>query len=498
VSAIPRTGAPDYTPPAMNEPRRAWRYLLPSIADLLFIGLLLTRVQPTLFHDADTGWHLWAGTVTLEHGPGPIPDTLTFTQAGTPFENIEWLGEVLLVLFYRHAGYLGIAVLAGVVFAATFSWLYRILLRESEDPVAAILVTVLAAQITLFQFLARPVIFSFPLFLAAHELARNPSRRTIWLLPLLTALWANLHGSAYFAPAIGSFYWLSRPRKNALGLATLLSFLALGVTPWGYAWVYKQILANQSYFGQVEEWMSPRFSDLRFLPFFLGILIALAARWRAPRLSQREAIWGLGWLAAALLSARLGPFAILAWAPYLVRDLARGQIVDFVPRVRRVWTSLKHGLQPMELKLHPLLWPLVIGAFALFFTRSLTPIYPAGVQDGFPETRFPKAALREAARLDPGSRVFCNYAWSGYVSWEAQERWKTFIDGRAGFFGSAMLDDYLTIVTLRPGWQGRLDAWAPDWLLLSPDLPLVSVLPVTGRWRVAYQDQIAALLVPVH
>jgi len=480
----------------MTRDRAVWRYLLPSIADLLFIGLLLTRVQPTLFHDADTGWHLWAGSVTLEQGPGPIPDALTFTQSGIPFDNIEWLGEVLLVVFYRHAGYLGIAILAGVVFAVTFSWLYRILLRESEDPVAAILVTVLAAQITLFQFLARPVIFSFPMFLAAHELARKPSRRTLWLLPLLTVLWANVHGSAYFAPAIAGFYWLSRPRKNALGLSVLLSVLALGVTPWGYAWIYNQILDNQSYFGQVEEWMSPRFSDLRFLPYFLGILVALAARWRAPRLSKREAVWGLGWLAAALLSARLGPFAILAWAPYLVRDLARGELIDLAPPLRKLWSSVGAGLKPMELWLRPLVWPIVLGTFALVCTRALAPVYPA-VQDGFPDTRFPKAALREATRIDPGPHVFCNYAWSGFVSWESHEHWQTFIDGRAGFFGSAMLDDYLTIITLRPGWQDRLGAWAPDWLLLSPDLPLVAALPLTGQWRIAYQDQIAALLVPV-
>ena len=384
----------------MTRDRAVWRYLLPSIADLLFIGLLLTRVQPTLFHDADTGWHLWAGSVTLEQGPGPIPDALTFTQSGIPFDNIEWLGEVLLVVFYRHAGYLGIAILAGVVFAVTFSWLYRILLRESEDPVAAILVTVLAAQITLFQFLARPVIFSFPMFLAAHELARKPSRRTLWLLPLLTVLWANVHGSAYFAPAIAGFYWLSRPRKNALGLSVLLSVLALGVTPWGYAWIYNQILDNQSYFGQVEEWMSPRFSDLRFLPYFLGILVALAARWRAPRLSKREAVWGLGWLAAALLSARLGPFAILAWAPYLVRDLARGELIDLAPPLRKLWSSVGAGLKPMELWLRPLVWPIVLGTFALVCTRALAPVYPA-VQNGFPDTRFPKAALREAKRLNP-------------------------------------------------------------------------------------------------
>src|SRR5512145_1432440 len=111
----------------MSRSGRAMWLLLPSIADLLFVGLLLTRIQPTLFHDGDTGWHLWAGAKTLEHGPGPIPDDLSFTMSGVPFKNVEWLGEVALVFLHRHAGYLGIALLAGVTFAATFSWLYRLL-----------------------------------------------------------------------------------------------------------------------------------------------------------------------------------------------------------------------------------------------------------------------------------------------------------------------------------------------------------------------------------
>jgi hypothetical protein len=472
------------------------RFLLPSIADLLFIGLLLTRIQPTLFHDGDTGWHLWAGTATLERGPGPIPDTLSFTRTGAPFENVEWLGEVALVLFYCHAGYLGIALLAGVIFAGTFSWLYRILLRETEDPVAAILVTVLAAQITLIQFLARPLIFSFPLFLAVHELARKPSRPTVWLLPLLTVLWANIHPSAYFAPAIAIFYWLARPGKNALGLGALLSVVALGVTPWGYSWLLNMLYANQNYFSQVEEWSSPKFSELRFLPYLLAVLLAFAARRGAPKRSLSTAIWGLGWLGAALLSARLGPYAILAWAPWLAQDLARGDLTTLVAPIGRVWRNLGEGLGAMELRLRPRIWPIAVGALALVFAGSLKPFYPA-LGEGFPDGRFPRAALREAARLNAGPHVFCNYAWGGYVGWETQGHWKTFIDGRAGFFGSDLLDDYLTLVAVKPGWEDRLLAHHPDWLLLSPDLPLVSAAPLTGRWRVAYRDQVAAILLPV-
>ena len=478
-----------------SRPGRAARLFLPSIADLLFVGLLLTKVSPTLFHDGDTGWHLWAGTATLEHGLAPIPDTLSFTRQGAPFENVEWLGEVILVLLYRHAGYLGLGLLAGVVFAGTFAWLYRILLRESEDPVASLLVTVLTAQVTLLQFLARPLIFSFPLFLGAVELARGPGKRALVLLPVLTALWANVHPSATMAPAIAAFFWLRRPGRNTLGLATLLSFLALGITPWGYGWVLGMVADNRAYFSQVEEWAPPRFNEFRLVPYLFGILLAVAARRGSAALPASTWLWGLGWLGAALVSARLGPYAFLAWAPFFARDLAQGALIGLVPPLRRVWMGLRDGLSAMELSLHPRLWPVLAGVGALLFAGSLAPVYPEAAK-GFPEQRFPKAALAEAVRLAPGPRVFCNYGWGGYVGWEGRDRWRVFIDGRAGFFGPQLLQDYLTTYTASPGWEEVLDRHAPDWLLVSPDAPIVAAATRSGRWNLVYEDKTAAMLLP--
>jgi hypothetical protein len=476
---------------------RVQRFLFPSIADLLFVGLLITRLGPTLFHDGDTGWHLWAGSATLERGPGAIPDALSFTRNGVPWENVEWLGEVLMVLMVRHADYMGVAVLCGLVFAASFSWLYRILVRETEDPPVALLVTALAAQVTLIQFLARPLIFSFPLFLAVVECLRKAEhrRRVLYLIPVLTAIWANVHPSAYLAPAMVTFFWIFRFRQRAFAVAALFSLVALGATPWGYSWVANMVLENRSYFGRVEEWASPQFGELRFLPYLLYLVLALAARRTAKPLSVGETVWGLGWMVGALFSARLGPYAAMAWAPWLARDLAASSWSRSGWILGRVWRGARDTLGPMELALRPRVWPVLAGVLGLLLAPALESTYPQ-VARGFPDDRFPRAALAEARRLELGPRVMNRYAWGGFISWESHAATQTFIDGRAGFFGEELLGDYLEVMTVSTDWLDVLDRHRPDWILVSPESPLVNVAPLTGTWKVGYRDSIAVILMP--
>jgi hypothetical protein len=356
-------------------------------------------------------------------------------------------------------------------------------------------VTALAAQITLLQFLARPLVFSYPLFLGVLELTRaRPGPRAVVGVPLLTAIWANTHPSAVLAPAVAAFFWLRSPGRNAAGLAALLGALALGATPWGYGWIVSMAAENRPYFALVEEWGSPRFGELRFLPCLLYLLLALAARRGGERLPAPVALWGAGWLAAALVSARLAPYAALAWGPFLARDLARLDLLAPVPRLATVWRAARDGLAPMERALRPRFWPLAAGILTLALAPRLALLCPGAAQ-GFPRDRFPHDALAAADSLGLGRRVFCNYAWGGFVAWESGARYRTFIDGRAGFFGEEGLRDYLNIVALEPGWEATLGRIDPDWILVSPDLPLVGAAPLAGGWRVAHRSPIAAILI---
>ena len=476
------------------------RRLVPGLTDVLFAGLAAGQFHRAMFSDGDSGWHLWAGFDVLAHGPRAIPDTLSFTRAGVPWRNIEWLADAILALCYRHAGYFGVTVLVSLVFAVVCTWLYRALLRETGHVPASALVMGLAGVVLLLQLLARPLVFSFLLVLATWELVRVPGRErlALWLLPPLTALWANLHPTAFLAPALAGFGWLTLGRDRRLALATLLSLAALGATPWGYGWLRDIAPAgeNLKLLSRIDEWQTPRFSEPRFVFVFAYLLLAVGARCRGPRLAWGEALLGLGCLAGSLFAARLGPIAAILWAPYFARDLAcwfreRG---GWIPG--RIWRAAQDSLLPFERAFRPGLWPALLCVLCLALAPQLSGSFPDGAQ-GFSRDSFPLRALEVADSLHLGPRVFNHYGWGGYLSWSRDGRYKVFIDGRAGFFGGATLADHFSALKLRPGWQDALARSRADWLLLQQESPLVVAAPLTGRWRVVYRDTMAAVLTPV-
>ena len=465
------------------------RRLFPSLTDFLFVGLLFTRLHPTLFYDGDTAWHLWAGSWFLDHGVGAIADPLSFTRAGMPWASPQWLAEVFFAMAYRHGGYFEVALLTSAAFAAAFAWLYRGLVRISDHPPAAAVVTVLAAQASLVQLVARPVVFSLLLFVAMNWVLQGRERRALWLGPLVTALWANLHPSAFLAPAMLVFWALAR-RSRPLGLAALLAALALGATPWGFSWLRDLVPTGQNlgFFLRIDEWRTPGFREPKFWGLLLFILLAIVARRGRPALSRPETLWGLGWLALALVSARMSPFAVIAWAPQLVRDLSVGG--------PRAWRSLRDALAPVERQVRPGPWPALVAVAALLAGPALAPAFPQ-VARGFSPGRFPERALAVADSAGLGPKVWNGYLWGGYLSWTHPGRYRVLIDGRAGFFGDQVLSDYLEGMELRRGWRDALERRAPDWILIPPDVPLATSATLDGRWAVLHEDSVAVVLVPV-
>lgn len=487
--------------PITSEQLTSWqRRLIPSLTDVLFLVLLVSQISRRIFTDGDTGWHLWAGFDVLKHGPRAIPDALSFTRAGVPWVNTEWLADAVLAFCYRQAGYFGVALFVCLLYAALFTWLYRVLLRETGDVPAAAVAMLTAAAVALLQLLARPLIFSFVLVMAAWELVRRPGRERLamWLLPPLTVLWANLHPTAFLAPALVFFEWLTRGRDRRLLVAAVLSVLALGATPWGFGWLGTILPAgdNLKLLSRIDEWQTPRFSQPRYALILVCLLLAVGIRRWGPRLDRHDALLAIGCLTGTLLAGRLAPIAALLWAPYLARDLAAWARDGGGGSLRRLWRAAQESLAPFERVFRPGLWPALFTVLALAFAPQLSRSFP-DVSQGFPPEVFPHRAMTMAERLHLGPNVLNGYGWGGYISWVHGGRWKVFIDGRAGFYAGPTLDDYFTILELRPRWVETLGRRRPDWILLEKDSPLVNAAPLTGRWRVAYSDSLAAILTPV-
>lgn len=504
MSAVAAPEAPRREGPrevTLDQLPRWTRWVIPGLSDVLFLCLLATLTEPRIMSDGDTGWHLWAGTEMLRHGVHTLRDTLTFSLPGTPWRDVQWLADVMFALAWAHGGYFATSLLASAIYALTFTWIYRIILDETGNPPAAVVSVVLAAIAASVQLLVRPLVFTFPLLIAAWQLVRRPghARTAVWALPLVTALWANLHPTAFMVPGLAAFAAVMRPReRRTWALAFALSALAMGATPWGFGWLGEVMpsAAGAPLLKRIDEWQAPQFSQLRYAGTYVLLLLGLLVRLGGPRLTAFEAVTGVACVAGALRAARLGPLAALVWSPYLARDLAA-----CMERMRgplgRGWRAARETLLPFERAWRPGLWPALVIAIGLIGAPWLGPRFP-GLAHGFPPDQFPERAVARAQALGLGPRALVNYGWGGWIEWDYGTRYKAFVDGRAGFFArDGVLSDYLLLLDVGRGWEQALARRHPDWLLFAHDTPLVNAAPATGKWRIAYEDSLAVLMVPV-
>jgi hypothetical protein len=69
-----------------------------------------------------------------------------------------------------------------------------------------------------------------------------------------------------------------------------------------------------------------------------------------------------------------------------------------------------------------------------------------------------------------------------------------FVDGRSDFYGPAVGQDYVHLMTAQKDWEDLMRRYRFDVALLPVDWPLVQLLTRHGAWVVRYHDAVAVLL----
>src|SRR5215469_4436880 len=140
------------------------RWLLPSVADLIFVALLasllFTPLSVKLLGDAGIGWHIRTGQLILTTHAIPRVDPFSI-QANEPWIAWEWLYDVIVGWLESHSGLNGVVWLTAVVIASTFAVAFRLLLRRGTDLLIALILTLLAIGASMVHFLARPHVMSW-------------------------------------------------------------------------------------------------------------------------------------------------------------------------------------------------------------------------------------------------------------------------------------------------------------------------------------------------
>ncbi len=489
----------------MTTSQRPPRKGLPAASTVGLVFLILALLVPTVFShrllnsDGDVARHLVLGRHVMEHGIA-FPDPFSHTRAGETFTAYEWLSEVLFALAEGLAGLPGVVALGGLIIAGSLA-LVAAYLRPRLEPLYAIPAVFVAAALTGPHWIARPHLFSFLALSALLVLAtRRPDLRRHVGLGVLFAFWANLHPGFLYGLAILGAYLVGRvvedrrrlgPAVASLGAASLGTLVnPLG---WGLHLSIVHHLQDQRAFEMVDEFQRIDVTS-GYGILFVGVVLTLAVLLLGGRrdLGASTLLTVGAGLAAALVAQRNAPlFGLFAlpvglaavggllgswrWARLekfretLVRDDRRG--------TTRPWVGAGVGVGVL---------------FAAVLARE-PDLYPSA--SGFDPDVFPVEAVARAQEEGLGDlRMFNAYAWGGYIlhAWPEQ---RIYIDGMANFFGSDLMEEYVSVINGVPGWEERIRERGIDLLLVPPQAPLVAEAVASGEWRLLHSDETASLLV---
>jgi hypothetical protein len=505
--------------PAENtSPLANW--LLPTLQDVVFLVVFLFLIigGKGLLNDADTAWHIGVGKYILE--TGTIPDTgiYSYTAATMPWMAHEWLSELIFAVIHNVAGLNGIVVFAALIIAFTLSTFFGFLISRRTNTVLAVFLTIAVIIATGFHWLARPHIIStlFILFwYMALENYRLRGNRQIYLIPVLTILWVNLHGGFMAGLLLVAVYWLgslleflfSRETQERMkqkkhlavyGAVGVLAVVAALVNPHSYnALLFPfRVMGQKMNMDRISEWFSPNFHG--FVPFeYLLIALIIVLGFSMIKFDFIEAGLVFLWTHLSLYSVRYGPIFGIIVTPILAVRLERlmGEGTERGNRLLLSVDALSKRFQKISgtLKGHavPILVVFTVIIITLQGGRLLgMPL----LQYEFDRKRCPIEAVEFAERNGIQGRIFNTYHFGGYLIYKGFPKDGVFVDGRADMYDKFM-KNYFDVVDLKPEWKDILDRFKIEWMLISANSSLSVLLLETNQWSLVYADKVANVFV---
>lgn len=507
------------------------RWLLPSTGSycLLIALFLLVNNSSRFLLDSDTGWHIRAGELILETHTAPQRDVFSHTMAGREWFAWEWLTDLAMAILHRYWGLAGVVGAAFLILLASYAALHRMMIWRGADPVLAFAVTSFAVLAGVVHWLARPHLVSIVLMViwyAAVEGFRRDRSRWIYLLPLLIALWANLHGAfvATFAVlavyAIGEWAefaargeWRGAKLLRVLrtyAIVGALSAMAALATPYGFRlyghlWRY---LTDRELLSAISEFQSPDFHKLdgkliEILLFAGAVAAANAIRRRRFVEVGLLILWGH----MTLQSERHVTLAVVMLAPVIAEQFSNliAESVDHVVAGVSKWAKVlraARGWYRETIAIDSQLTGafVTVAVFVFVIAAMGGGLAEKVLSPRFNPSRFPVAAADFILRTKPEGQIqgnmYSSDQFGGYLIYRLYPQFKVFVDGRSDFYRQgAALDDYDKIANVKPQWSELLDKYDIQWMTLRSDEPLALITLASGRWQGVYKDSVAQILI---
>jgi hypothetical protein len=523
-----------------------------AVLAAIFLVTSVNRLNHT-----DLWGHLNFGRWMVEHGRLPTADPFRPSAPAGPFVNIPWLAQVLGYACHQALGLEGL-VLAHALLVTLTSAVLMLAVRARRvslgwAAVAAIVAYGLATPII---GTIRPQLFGMLGFaLVLYGISLLPTHRSVLLwVPLVLALWANLHGSFAMGlavlgcQALGSSWPLIRKRlpERLFGepsfaapspacergaalswLLLLLATLASCLNPYG-PWLLASVAGfsgNQNLEG-ISEWRMMTPASLSGVLYFASLLIGLLLLGVSRGMSREEAaltpgpspasgrgelsaVSELSWRVSAtevLLLACFGLVALtairmlvwwaLVWpwimAPHAAAVLTRWRGTDVAPDCGKS----EESDAPAE-AIQRLVFAVVLVGLVVWWsppTRALC------VGRGRPDAQVlsndtPRelADWMQAHRIS--GRIFAPMDWADYLVWRNGPAIEPMVHSHVHLITPEVWQDFLAIDAGKPDWLSVADRHRLRYLVISRlrHEHLAQLIIASPRCRIVNQDRQAIL-----
>ncbi|MCX5707000.1 MAG: hypothetical protein NTW13_05030 [Candidatus Omnitrophica bacterium] len=449
-------------------------WLLGFSAVIAVFCLIFLYSSKSIF-DLDIWLHLKTGEFIFKNKLIPANDIFSFTLAGKPWVDHEWVFQLLSYFAFARFGADGLIYLEMFGIVAVFLILLfagRRLTGAYLETAVLVFIAVTASQ---SRFNIRPDVFSMLFFCSyLYLLEFHANRKIIWLILPLQIIWVNLHGYFCLGLLVIAFYiaaellrrkikFLPRQWKekgaldnsvyHRLKIILLVAILASFINPQGLrgAAYPVQVLVgifsdkSKEVFGYIQE-LRPVFilkiASLKFY-YLIGTLYLAALLLNIKRLRIRDILLGLFFLFFGIIARNILFFIA---ASFMVIAFYLGDILG----------KLKIGLLKQDNFKQIRYW-LIRCVLAFLFLRFVSleinsqlkvAYFDFATQEfvspffGLEKSRYPLAAVDFILNNNIPSRMFNDFNSGAYLIGKGYPLRQVFIDGRSELYSPEFFSQY--------------------------------------------------------
>jgi len=453
--------------------------------------------------DPDLWGHVRFGQDMLRAGSIIQTDAYSYRTQGQRWINHEWLSEVIIAGIYDWSGAKGLIVSKVLVSLLILGVCHAHLRRRGLSPFASALLLILVSiPFRLGLGTIRPQIFTYCCLLLELLLleSADPGRESrLWVMPLLVAVWVNLHGGVLAGIAMlglwiaGRISWHVRhdsgPAIRSLGVVLHLGLLGIVC---GFALLLNPYAAELPRFllrtatvprPEITEWAPLGLMSLSgqlYLVLLAISILGLAGSARRPTLAAILLVSVAAVL--PLISNRHYPLFALTLVVLGGEHIADVWNRCGVPSAFRDGPSRGVAVFSLVLSL-----PLIGLTPPRFKCIRIEPYY-------FP---FPARVVAFLKQSGVGGNMAVPFDWGEYVLWHLGPRMKVSNDGRRETLYSE--ESYQQSRDFEHGtgvWNALLkNGPSTDFVLAPLGSPTVNLLSQSDGWLPLYRDTICVLFV---